>query len=464
MAICLDASKNQDLIEEQEKQEMTDRGEVPEEFMQVKKRKIQQSYIPPEELARLEEVYSKVVVQDFEDDYHMTKVEREQQKIRFAKFYRLRRGYTKKIRRLDKYIEACRLVVEIILDTAESNGVMDPDEFVRDVLTGKIKIAGLQIPKYQGKGRKTLNWDYVTEFILDSSRNIDELLKNQSTSKCKEVLEAAPITADDMKAEMGEEAYENMLESIRSYRPPAQASFDEGDKGVVTVETRKQRKALAKSFPGYEKIIKDMREDSRREKAYIWQIQESDLKWIREFQDERDRKLGDVRPEFTGSIMDEDAVARYMFEVEQWEKQHNLVKYGENTITEAQRDELEYRRVLEENGYNLRNLYGNKERQKRIEKKRAEEKKKIKSLKKMLTELKSKQENHGLEGLNGKIEAYNADAINKKMKKKKKVSKKAKKKAKAFDSILLDATGANDKSMKAYEKRMKNMSWEKGGD
>jgi hypothetical protein len=467
MAITLDAGKNQDLIEEKVKQEMAENGEIPEEFLKVRKRTIKNTYIPPEEIEALRERYSQVVVQDFEDDYHMSREEREALRERYSKFFRLKRNFTKKIRRLDKYIEACRLVVEIIMDTAENNGVMESDEFISKVLTGEIQIAGLTIPKYQGKGKKTLNWDYVLDYIMDPSKDINELLKSQTVSRCREntTEEKKEETIEDLKEYLGDEGYEQLRQMIENYHPVMTAS-NSGPDSVVPA-SRKLRKVLMKQFPGYDKMLREMSEDSKREKSYIWQIQESDLKWIREFQDERDRKLGDVKPEFHGSLMDEDAVSRYLFEVEQWEKQHNLVKYGENTITEAQKEELEFKKILEENGYNLRNLYGNKERQKKIEKTRAAQKKQIKSLKKMLTELKTKQKSTNLEGLNGAIQAYNKDTeekINKKLKKdkKKKVSKKAKKKASSFDSIILDSVGAKDPTYKDYEKRMKNMTWEGG--
>jgi hypothetical protein len=470
MGISLDASRNQNYVEEKTRQEMASRGEVPSEFLKVKKRTIENEYIPPEELAKMRETYSQVVVQDFEDDYHMSREEREAQRKRYSKFFHLRRNYTKKIRRLDKYIEACRLVVEIVMDTAEKNGVMDPDEFILKVLQGKLKIAGLTIPKYQGKGKKTLNWDYIIEYILNPNRDIDELLKSQSTSKCREeeVKEEKEVDIDEVKQYMGEATYNEFAKRIMSYKAPTKASYTSGDGGFVLPETKRQRKALVKHFPGYEKMIREMDHDSKREKTYLWQIQEDDLKWIREFQDERDRKLGDVRPEFNGSLMDEEAVSRYMFEMEQWEKQHNLVKYGENTITEAQKEELEYKKMLEENGYNLRNLYGNKERQKKLEKTRAAQKKQIKSLKKMLSDLKTKQNSANLEGINGSIQAYNSETeqkINKKMKKqkKKKVSKEAKKKASSFDSLLLDMVGSDEATMKDYEKKMKNMMWKGSG-
>ena len=121
--ITLDADQNQEFLEKQLKKEAANHGNIPDSISNISKRKIREVYIPPEELDELRELYSKVIVQDFEDEYHMSKEERESLQKRFSKFFRLKRNFAKKIRRLDKYIEACRLVFEIINDTAEENGV-----------------------------------------------------------------------------------------------------------------------------------------------------------------------------------------------------------------------------------------------------------------------------------------------------------------------------------------------------
>ena len=466
--ITLDADQNKEFVEDQLKQEALKNGEIPDSISNISRRKIKEVYIPPEELDRLKIEYSRVVVQDFEDDYHNTKEEREAMRQRYEKFFHLKRNFTKKIRRLDKYIEACRLTIEIVQDIAKTNGVMDVDEFITDVLRGKITINGLTIPKYQGKGRKTLNWDYIMEYILDPSRDIADIINNQDTSRCKEAEEIVDdsIPEDNMTLEDLEALYK----LIDSNERPNLSYYDGSNgEGYATVESDKERKALVKVCPIYTKKLKAMYDQQTRDKSYLWQLQQSDLDWIREFKEEASRKNGDEKPEFTGSIMDEEAVARYLFELEEWEKDHELVKYNSNMITKEQMDEINFKNVLEANGYNLRNLYGNKERQKKLEKTRSRQSKEIKSLKKMLSELKEKQKATNIEGLNGTIESIDVggDQVNKKKKKKKKSKGKGKKQKemeKHFDRLILDAVGSDDKDMKSYEKRMKNMVWDQGGD
>lgn len=474
--IILDADENQEYIERQLKKEAASDGNgMPDAITNISKRKIREVYIPPEELDELRQRYSRVVVQDFEDDYHMTKEEREKQREQYSKFFRLKRNYAKKIRRLDKYVEACRLVFEIINDTAdeaETDHLMSKDTFITSVLNGKITIRGLTIPKYVGKGKKSLNWDYVMEFVLDPNKDIDELIRSQQTSRCKSMDDDdfEPEDVESIKDDLTPEEYQQFKEFVDNYQPPVRSFYDGSiGEGYATIETDKMRKQLVKQYPGFSKALKEMYNNGKknRDKTYLWQLEEEDLQWIKEFKEEASKRNGDARPEFTGSIMDEEAVGRYLFELDQWEKEHNLVKYGSNMVTQSAKEELDFKAILEQSGYNLRNLYGNKQRTKEMNKKRKLQSKKIDSLKKMLEDLNAKQKKTNLEGLNGGIESIDlgGDAVNKKKKKKKKPKgKKAKKMEKQFEGLLLDAIGSDDKDMKSYEKRMQNMIWDNGGD
>ena len=308
--ITLDADQNQEFLEKQLKKEAANHGNIPDSISNISKRKIREVYIPPEELDELRELYSKVIVQDFEDEYHMSKEERESLQKRFSKFFRLKRNFAKKIRRLDKYIEACRLVFEIINDTAEENGVMDKDVFITDVLRGKITIEGLTIPKYVGKGKKTLNWDYIMEYIIDPTRDVKELIASQESSKCKDLEnEDDDISLDDIP----KDAYEAIMQEIDNYKPPTRSFYDGSDgEGYATIESDSQRKKLVKLSPGYSRKLKELYNNGKptRGNSYLWQIEDEDSKWIREFKEYKEQKEGDFRPEFTGSIMDSDAVGR----------------------------------------------------------------------------------------------------------------------------------------------------------
>ena len=118
--IILDASRNSDYVEE-----MKEKGVItePEDKFTQAQRKLQSVYISPEEEAQLREMYSHVVVQDFEDEYHMPREAREKMRTQYEKIFKLRNNYTKKIRQIDVFIDACRLCLENIRDIAENNKI-----------------------------------------------------------------------------------------------------------------------------------------------------------------------------------------------------------------------------------------------------------------------------------------------------------------------------------------------------
>ena len=150
--------------------------------------------------------------------------------------------------------------------------------------------------------------------------------------------------------------------------------------------------------------------------------------------------------------MNKDDVNAYLYAMEEYERETTLVEYNNRYITQEELDDIKYKQMLEENGWNLRNLYGNKERAKKRKDQERADKKKIKRLKKMLQEIQEKGSSEDSDGLYDDDKGVNT--------KKKKVKKKAKKKAKKYDELILDAAGVDDEDIEGYKKRMENMSWD----
>lgn len=449
--IILDASKNQKYVEEH--------GDLIEENMVLsedeaapaRERKIREVYIPPEEKEQLLALYTNVVVQDFEDEYHMSKEDRENMRAKYEKFFRLKKGFTKKIRRLDKYVEACRLCMGIIRDTAATNGIYDPEEFELMALKGKVQINGLNFPKFQGKGKKFINWDYVAEFIVDDTKDIYELI-------------GRPAEPEDEKRSVEELFDQGEYDYILTPRTEEEAYVEECKTNYLDPDqmgneyaadlSKKDKKHLAKIFPNYMKIAKEMNKasDGGRKDTMIWQIDREKLQFIEEYDAKvRGAKAGKNGgiPVFKGEMTNQTDVDRYLYAMEQWEDDNTFVQFNGRWITRGEMEDIKVKQMLEESGWNLRNLYDNKEREKRLEKAKANDKKRIKKLKQMLAEIQERSDKRDkgedvTEGIN---------------KKKKKKDKKAKKKAKGYDEIILDAAGADDENMKMYKKRMESMKW-----
>lgn len=450
--IILDASRNSDYVEE-----MKEKGVItePEDKFTQAQRKLQSVYISPEEEAQLREMYSHVVVQDFEDEYHMPREEREKMRTQYEKFFKLRNNYTKKIRQIDVFIDACRLCLEIVRDIAENNKIMKPEKFVKMALRGEIEINGVNFPKYQGKGgKKRIDWNTVAAYILDDTKNPKELLdiSDPRAANEEEYLTAHDTFTDEELDRIlgdGDPEMEKAMEQRGFFNE------EDYDGRVAVFTSKKMLKELMKVSPSYQRVVKDMcrREDMKRKSnSMIWELDQNDMKYIEEYDAKINGKKKNGPPKFKGSIMNKDDVNAYLYAMEEYERETTLVEYNNRYITQEELDDIKYKQMLEENGWNLRNLYGNKERAKKRKDQERADKKKIKRLKKMLQEIKEKGSSKDSDGLYDDDKGVNT--------KKKKVKKKAKKKAKKYDELILDAAGVDDEDIEGYKKRMENMSWD----
>lgn len=444
MEIVLDADRNQEYLkkhgDELEQHKTTDDGFVESTNSS---RKIREVYIPPDEVSKLLDMYSHVVVQDFEDEYHMSKEERTAMQEKFKKFFRLKRGFTKKIRKLDKFIEACRLCMEIIDDTAQSNGIYDPDKFKMMVLKGEISINGLNFPKFQGKKKKKLNWEYIAEYVLDSSKDISDLMTDKKDQES--TISPRDMYTDEELERIFSPVDEKTAEIMKI---PISDTENLGNMVASTI-TKKDRKDLIKVFPAFISCMKDLKNkpSSVRKDSMVWELDQEQLRFIEEYDAKVGKKNGTKMPEFHGDITKSSDVDAYLYAMEQYEKETTLVEYNGRYITEEELDDIKIKEMLEKNGYNLRNLYDNRERAKRIDKAKANDRKRIRQLRKMLAAVQERSEKLD-SGVYADIDSKKGKKKNGKKKKKKKIEK-----------VIFDAASPEDENMKSYEKRMKKMEW-----
>ena len=135
-------------------------------------------YIPPARLEKMESTYGVSIVHDFGDEYHLTDEEREAQNNYYKLFARLNKC-KRKYRKINEFVDCARISLQCLQAVAENNTVYTPDEFMSLVMKEKIIVNGWFYPKYNGKDRKQLSWDYITEFILGDADS-KELLKQKS--------------------------------------------------------------------------------------------------------------------------------------------------------------------------------------------------------------------------------------------------------------------------------------------
>ena len=226
--ILLDATRNDDFVKNNQ-----DRiAEIHEgEESSTLNRKYREVFIPPEEEERLLAMYGTSVTQDFGDEFHMSRDEREAMAQRYEKFFKLKKGYTRRIRRLDKYVEAYRLVMDIINDLAKDNGLYDEAMFRKKVLNGDIVIPNLNFPKFQGKKKKLINWKQVSEFIADPTKDIHELTDMDERAKEMLTIPDEVVSEDEIINAM--QPYTQPQEDLIDFRSAIGEIRGEDRKSVV---------------------------------------------------------------------------------------------------------------------------------------------------------------------------------------------------------------------------------------
>lgn len=449
MKLILDASLNEDY---KKNNPNAFKSEDDDDSSPRRKRELREVYIPPDELKKMREIYSKVVVQDFDDEYHMSKEERTRMQEQYEKIFTLKKGFTKKIRRLDKFVEAYRLCIQIVNELAESNGIYDPDTFRKMAFSGEIEIGGVTFPKFQGKRKKHINWKYVAECIIDPSKNVMDLINWDQEERDSSMVHVEPLSDDEMKRIMAPYTEEDKKHQFLNI-------FEDISKdGIATRVTKKDRKKLIKLFPNYIGQLKNMRgrnNVSERKKSHVWQMEQDQLDFIREYDAKYRNGKEQGEPVFDGNVLSNESVRAFVYRMEEYERETTLVEYNGRYITQEELEDLRIKEMLESNGYNLRNLYDNKEQEKRNRKASENDRKRIKRLRKMLAEIQERKEEResGVGGSTG---------VNKKKRKHKK-GKKGKKMSRKMDKVILDAVSPEDENMKMYKKRMETMEWGGGG-
>ena len=440
----------QEEIDEQKKQK--------EKIYKLKERQLSNVYIPEEELEELRKSYSRSIVQDFDDTYHMSKEDRKEMEERYSKFIALKKQ-RKKIRKIDQYIYCHRLCEDILNDVAETNGVYSPEKFKKLVLKGEINVEGLTFPKLQGKARKAFNWDYIYEnYILNRDADPKELMKTG---------EGEDIEDDNIeelsKQYFGDGELDRILDN---YDPDAivedhMIDPDEDDPSIAIEGDKKSKKMLIKVSPIILSEIKKREKLDRRQKrasSYLTDIEESDLEFIDKYDMKRNKKKEkEGIPEFTGDIMNKHDVDEYMMEIDEYERENTFVDYHGKRVNINDLNELEMQELMDQNNWNIRNLYENKKAEKKLKKEKERYRKKEKQLKKMLVQLQQRKEG-GKDKINGINTKKKKDGLSKK--KKKKVKKKHKKELNKLDDVFMDINDATQESFSEYRKDMEDFTWQ----
>lgn len=435
----------------------------------VRSREFKTVYLPDEEIEKLREIYSHSIVQDFEDDYHLSRDEKEKLERKFDKLYKLKR-VKKKVRKIDKYIEILRLCFDALDEYAETNGVYEPEEFKKKFLKGEIYINGLMIPKLQGKDRKKYNWDYIyREFIEKRDKDPSILLYDEEDVDTNETDEEKAVRLFGSKEELDRIATSSDLtEEERLYRE--REIIDDSEEDVAIVSSKKQHKELLKLSPILAKKIKEvdaLERKNERIRAEGYQpnsyLNETDFEIISEYDSKRkygrEKKMKDDIPEFTGDMNNKHDVEAYLQLLDEYERENTFIEYHGKSLTINEYNEMKLTDALDKDGWDIRKLYGNREREKKMKRAKKRDMRKYKQLKKVMKEI---EERNGMKSSDPKVNTKKQKGMSKK--KKKNVRKKHKKDLEFLDDVILDITTKKGKKkynkLKEYRKEMEDFRWD----
>lgn len=417
-------------------------------------------YIPERFIEKLKVEYSEVTVHDFGDDYHLSEEERERHNKYYKAFKELNRT-KKKIRKLKDYIEVMRLALHCLDLVAQDNKMYDPEEFKLMVLKGKIYVNGLTFPKYIGKNRKSLSKDYLSEFILSGKPyeeymgddNDDEYLSDEELLEQEEELFDMP---DQKASKPSEEIRDSFFDAKTEVQP---------DNATLHL-TPKQTRKLIKVNPSLIGVIKDIKKNRNNEELMRdishGDAVSADFEDIERYDSKRNYVTDSEMPEFIGDLMNDDDYNRYLYELEEWMDTHTKTRVDGKMKTPEEAKLIQLKDALEAAGWDIRNLYDNKEKVKALERALKRDEKKEKKVKKRLL----------------RIQDRRARRMGESPKKRKKTKKKKKDKdndhhrnneykdgykaeaMEATEQLLLNAVQRGNDEFDAYEEDTMDWSWD----
>lgn len=350
-------------------------------------------YISPERLAKMESTYGVSIVHDFGDEYHLTDEEREAQNNYYKLFARLNKC-KRKYRKINEFVDCARISLQCLQAVAENNTVYKPDEFMSLVMKEKIIVNGWFYPKYNGRDRKQLSWDYITEFIL-SDIDSKELLKQKSN-------ENEFLTEDELEEEakilFSEEEYTHIFEKPdpnQTYREEVHViDLDEEEiddnSNLAIYSNKDDTKEFIKAAPELLILAKELRKEMKSNdqlNRYISDIRMDDIEAIEEYDNKRNFVSDSDVPKFKGDITNDKDYHKYLRALKLYEETQIKVNYSGKMRTEEEIKELQLKEALESAGWNIRVLYDNQFKEKKLKKALKADKKREKKLKEQLTKV-----------------------------------------------------------------------------
>lgn len=334
--------------------------------LSIKIEKLKYKRYTEEQEKQLREMYSSVIVQDYNDDYNLSEEEKEE-KNKCYKAFTLHNRCKRKYKNIIEYVKAVRLALNFIYIVSVNNGdLINRGDFIKNVLNGDIKIVGLNLPKYIGKDRKKINWDFVNEVILNEEADINDLLKDPHSEM--EVIDISDDVIDKI-----ESSFDNKPNKDKMY---VLSSSNKDNKRFI-----KENDDIVKYIIDNDNYNKKIKSRANALNAYVFNLSEDDFAYLSKKDAKRGFKYKNNEPKFKGSYLDYKAYKKYCQKLEDYEYTHKKVNFEGKMKTQEEIDEININRLLEENDYNLRIMGDNPRRLKKKAKKDKALRNKVKAAK-----------------------------------------------------------------------------------
>lgn len=389
MSIRIGFGDDAQLLEEQDEEVKVVHGDGYKAGIQYKPVKI-----PERRKAEILKDFECVVVHEYGDDYHLS----EEERIANNKFYeafKVIRKSKRSYRKLDMFVSAMRDYLTCLDMVAKRNGVYEPEEFKKLYFQGKIYVNGLEFPKYKGRERKHISTEYLTEFIL-SDKDPAEVLDYQKVDEVyteDELIEMAHelFSEEELAEILRPQTEEERIESLKYFDVTSQ---EQDGRNIAVQLTDKQMKKIVKEQPELLYTLKEIKREQRsieNMSRFVYDLSSDDISEIAKY----DAKLGyhsqsDV-PEFKGDILNDDDYNKYLRKLEEFEQEEVKYPFEGKLMTGERINGIQLRSFLESYNWNIRNLYDNKEQEKKLKKLQDREKKQEKELKKKLANVKERR-------------------------------------------------------------------------
>lgn len=352
-------------------------------------------FLPERRKQQLLQQYDCVVVNDFGDDYHLSDEERAE-KNQFYDIFKELRKYKHTYRKLPEYIVVMRKMINALDILAESNGVFPPDKFKKMFLRGDIDVCGLVFPEYKGKDRKSISMKYLIDYIL-SDKDPENFIEKKSHMD---------FFTDEELDSMGNELFsegelDRIMEESAEDHSVGERYFDsdtENQKGSIVLPlSKKEMKNTSKLTPELTSAVREIRKEEKRNAGrthamYSYELTADDYDLI----DEYDRKHGFITdtmiPEFHGDITNDKDYHKYLAALQEYEDTQIKEDYGGKLKTKQEIRQIELKRELENAGWNVRNIYDNREIDRKMKESIKKDKRREKKLKEKLMRISERRE------------------------------------------------------------------------